>query len=63
MIEAIGIGVFVFVVIVVAGFRAIDTLAKHKAEEEAARRNRVASRANRREYTGARYNVHGREMD
>jgi hypothetical protein len=63
MIEAIGFGVFVFVVIVVAGNRAIDTLKAHKAKEAADRLNRVTSRAGRVEYTGQRYNVHGREID
>lgn len=63
MFEAIIIGVFVFVTITVAGFRAIDTLNAHKAKAEADRRNRVASRASRVEYTGQRYNVHGREID
>ena len=65
MIEAIviGVGVFVFVALYVGGNRSIDTLTKHKFEEEAARRNRIASRANRGEYTGARYNAHGREIE
>lgn len=63
MVEAIAIGVFVFVVIVVAGNRALNTLAAHKAKAEADRISRVKARANRREYTGARYNVHGREID
>jgi len=63
MIEAIGIGVFVFVVIVVAGNRAIDTINAHKAKQDAARLDRIKARATRRDYTGARYNVHGREID
>lgn len=62
MIEAIGIGVFVFVVLVVTGWRAIDTLKAHRAKEEADRRARIASRAKVRDYTGARYNAHGREI-
>lgn len=63
MLEAIAIGVFVFVVITVAGFRAIDSLNARKAKGEAARVNRVIDRANRVEYTGQRYNVHGREIE
>jgi hypothetical protein len=60
--EAIAIGVFVFVVIVVAGFRALDTLAAHKAKAEAERLRRVKDRATRVDYTGARYSVHGSEI-
>lgn len=63
MFEAIVIGVFVFVTITVAGFRAINTLEAHKAKLEAERRHRIASRANRRDYTGQRYNAHGREIE
>lgn len=63
MVEAIAIGVFVFVTLVVAGNRAINTLNAHNAKVEADRLDRVKARANHREYTGARYNVHGREID
>lgn len=63
MVEAIGIGVFVFVVIVVAGFRALDTLKANSAKAEAERFNRVANRAKRGEYTGGYFNVHGREVE
>lgn len=63
MLEAIAIGVFVFVVIVVTGFRVINRLEAAKAEAEADRLKRVASRASRVEYTGGRFNVHGREIE
>lgn len=54
MIAAIALGVFVFVALTVGGWRALDTLAAHKARKE--RRPRVTP------YTGPRYNAHGREV-
>lgn len=61
MLEAIAIGVFVFVTIAVAGFRAIDTIERRKAEAEADRRRRaLGGRSN--EYSGGYFNVHGREV-
>lgn len=53
---------FVFVTLVVGGFRALDLLAKHKAKVEAERRARIKSRAGRRDYTGPLVNHHGREI-
>lgn len=63
MIEAIAIGVFVFVAVYVGGVRAIDTLTAHKAKGEADRLARMKARITRTEYTGALYNAHGREID
>lgn len=63
MIEAIAIGVFVFVAVLVAGNRALDTLAAHRAKEEAERRARIAGRAKRVDYTGPVVNMHGREIN
>ena len=54
MIETIALGVFVFVALAVGGWRALDTLAAHKARKE--RRPHVTP------YTGPRYNAHGREV-
>lgn len=53
---------FVFVSLVVGGFRALDLLAKHKAKIEADRAARVNARAKRRYYTGPIYNNHGSEI-
>jgi hypothetical protein len=59
----IAIGVFVFVALVVAGWRALNLLDSVKAEEQASRRKGVVARAGRVDYTGAIYNAHGREIE
>lgn len=63
MIEAIAIGVFVFVALAVAGWRALDTLDAVKARKVADRRAAIRTRALRRHYSGPRYNAHGREIE
>lgn len=60
---SIGIGVFVFVVVYVGGTRIMRQLEARKATKEALRRLNITDRAKRRDYTGPRFNVHGREMD
>ena len=63
MIAPIAIGVFVFVALAVAGWRALDTLDATKARKEADRRAAIRTRALRRDYSGPRYTVHGREIE
>lgn len=63
MIEAIAIGVFVFVALAVAGWRALDTLDAAKARKEADRRAAITTRAMRRDYSGPRFTAHGREIE
>lgn len=63
MIEAIAIGVFVFVVLAVAGWRALDTLESAKARRETERRAAISARAKRRDYTGPWVNRWGREVE
>lgn len=62
MVEAIAFGVFIFVAIVVAGWRAIDESNRRKARSEAERLSRVSRRA-RPGYSGPRFNRWGREVD
>lgn len=52
-IEAIAIGIFLFIALSVAGCRALDTVS-HKA----AKRSREVT-----SYTGPLYNQHGRETE
>ena len=54
MLEAIAIGVFVFVALAVGGWRALDTIAASRAPGD--REPQVTP------YTGPRYNAHGREV-
>lgn len=63
MIEVIAITVFVFVVVVVKGWRMIDEANARKARLEVERMGRVAGRAKRIDYTGPRYNAYGRETN
>lgn len=63
MVEAIAIGVFVFVSVYVGGVRIMRTLDHRKAVRERLRLISVTDRAKRRDYTGLRFNVHGREID
>lgn len=62
MIYAVAIFAFVFVSLVIGGFRALDILAKHKAAVEADRVARIRSRANRVDYVGPTFNQHGRRV-
>lgn len=62
-IEAIAIGVFVFVVIYVGGSRMLRELEARRQTREALRRLSVTDRAKRTDYTGPRFNVHGREIN
>lgn len=63
MIEAIGIGVFVFVALAVAGWRALDLLDR-KAREDVAELERRITRAKAvARYKGPYVNRHGREID
>lgn len=60
---SIAIGVFVFVVVYVGGSRAMRTLEQHRATKDALRRLSVTNRAKGEgNYTGPRFNVHGREL-
>lgn len=59
---AIGIGVFTFVTLVVAGWRALDTLEAHKRSEADSAAQRRLMRV-RPGYTGPRYNAHGNELE
>lgn len=52
---------FVLVTLIVGGLRALRTLERRKAEQEAERLGRISRRA-RPGYTGPRYNEHGREI-
>lgn len=54
MLEAIAIGVFVFVALSVGGWRALDAIAASRAPVD--RKPQVTP------YTGPRYTVHGREI-
>lgn len=63
VVEAIGIGVFVFVTLAVGGWRLIDRMERAKARLEAERLREIASRANRPEYRGPYINKWGREVE
>lgn len=52
-IEAIAIGIFLFIAFAVGGCRALDMLSAVKPAREVKPTN----------YTGPRYNAHGREME
>lgn len=58
----IAIAAFVFTAISVGGWRALNLLDKHKAEREAARRDRAIVRR-KVHYTGPRYTSAGREIE
>ncbi len=63
MVEAIAIGVFVFVSVYVGGSRIMRELDHRKAVREQLRRISVTDRAKRTDYTGPRFSVRGREID
>lgn len=63
MVEAIAIGVFVFVAVYVGGSRIMRRLDEHKAAKEGLRRLSVTNRAKRGEYTGGYFNIHGNRID
>ena len=63
MVEAIAIGVFVFVVVYVGGSRIMAHVEQRRIIKARLARIVAAPEAKGSEYTGPRFNVHGREID
>lgn len=63
MIEAIGIGVFVFVSLAVAGWRALDLLDRKAREEAAELERRITAAKVAAGYKGPYVNRWGREFE
>ena len=64
MIESIALGVFVFIALSVAGWRALDAIAAKRAADSAqiVRNARALARRESPDYRGPVYNAHGREV-
>lgn len=61
-VEAVGFGVFAFVVVLVGGWRWINAVEARRVREATERREAVERRARQRDYVGPYVNRWGREV-